>query len=706
METNLEMLFKLLPKCNILASISSLIQLQRSPSFSYLLQQQRLFGSKSSTRGKGKGYNKKIKDKDLNGGGPRSSVNLSEPHLWYPAARRIERKFIIHAGPTNSGKTYQALQHLAKSSRGIYLAPLRLLAAEVCERLRGQGLRCDLITGQERDVDIDAIRLMNSKQHELYQTRRELDKPLPALDASDFDYSAFEEVTDHESYRPARKPLALFNQRQDAQYQHHISCTIEMAGIYTNSSSSSSRGGIERAPFDIAVIDEGQLLGDQHRGWAWTQALLGLPAKEIHICGSPDMVPIVKALVERAGDTIEIIHNYERLSPLHVAKKSLGSLKNTIKPGDCVIAFSRAALYRLKRSIERLNQGVKCGVVYGGLPPASRKEQARLFSDPTASEKVLVATDAIGMGLNLAIKRIIFSETDKFDGRKRRTLTKSELTQIAGRAGRYGFGSKGIEGENEDAGRGTVSVKEYAGIVTALNDSDLDVVSHAMSSTRRPQHRAGLFPTMSQLELLGLFVDYEISANSATLDGLLPNDEDCASTEVIDRYFDSIQDFAQELEQHLTTSGDISAARLRKLAKKRAYIQATIPFGRGKAREPLLVTLAELFRRFSSAAELDKSGLYRLCHLHEVVQLAEMIEDIPLSFSDRYTWCLAPVNIDNIKVLHAYQRYVMAFASTSSTVHLGVSVSGRDIPQSEEELLDVEALHNVCDLYQWLAQVM
>jgi DNA-binding transcriptional LysR family regulator len=82
---------------------------------------------------------KKGKSKDQSSQTLQSSLNLSEPHLWFPRARNIQRKFILHSGPTNSGKTYQALKALAASERGIYLAPLRLLAAEIAEKLRGEG---------------------------------------------------------------------------------------------------------------------------------------------------------------------------------------------------------------------------------------------------------------------------------------------------------------------------------------------------------------------------------------------------------------------------------------------------------------------------------------------------------------------------------------------------------------------------------------
>ena len=76
-------------------------------------------------------------------------TDLTKPHQWYPRARLDKRKIVFHAGPTNSGKTYQALQRLKQANKGMYLAPLRLLAAECYENLTAEGVYCSLLTGQE-----------------------------------------------------------------------------------------------------------------------------------------------------------------------------------------------------------------------------------------------------------------------------------------------------------------------------------------------------------------------------------------------------------------------------------------------------------------------------------------------------------------------------------------------------------------------------
>ena len=163
------------------------------------------------------------------------------------------------------------------------------------------------------------------------------------------------------------------------------SCTVEMVPL--------------NSTLDVAVIDEIQMIGSPERGWAWTEAFLGLKAKELHVCGEERSVPLVRELAASVGDKLEI-HKYERLSPLKVAKDSLrGNLKN-LRKGDCIVAFSVMGIHALRRETERAT-GRKVAIVYGSLPPETRAQQARLFNDPDNDYDFLVASDAIGMGLNL-----------------------------------------------------------------------------------------------------------------------------------------------------------------------------------------------------------------------------------------------------------------------------------------------------------------
>ena len=201
-----------------------------------------------------------------------------------------------------------------------------------------------------------------------------------------------------------------------------LSCTTEMVDV--------------NKEYDVAVVDEIQLIGDRDRGWAWTRALLGIPAREIHLCGEPAALPIIERLCADTGDEL-IVHNYKRLSPLSMTGEAIQSLEE-VRPGDAVIAFSRRELFYLKRQIESLT-GANCCIVYGALPPEVRRQQARLFNDlDSPNWSIIVATDAIGMGLNLNIGRVVFSTLRKYDGISERPLVSNEVKQIGGRAGRYG----------------------------------------------------------------------------------------------------------------------------------------------------------------------------------------------------------------------------------------------------------------------------
>ncbi|KAJ8605741.1 hypothetical protein CTAYLR_008468 [Chrysophaeum taylorii] len=341
--------------------------------------------------------------------------DLRSPAQLYPRARLRKRRIVYHGGPTNSGKTYWALEALknarAEEGGGVYAGPLRLLAVEVYERLNQSGIYCSLFTGQER---------------------------------------------------------------REVPFATHASCTIEMVPV--------------GASFDVAVVDEIQMIGTFDRGHAWTRAVHGLDAREIHVCGALDAADLVARVCEDSGDDFEL-KTYERLTPLEVEPKPLVSWRD-VRRGDCVVTFSRDDIHLVRRDIEKTNEGARCGVVYGQLPPETRSEQARLFN--AGEYDVLVASDAIGMGLNLNIRRVIFRSTTKFsagptpDGcweRRRAPVEPTLVKQIAGRAGR-------------------MSSDFQAGAVTAMAPDDLAYVRKALATPQKPVVRAGLFPPA---EILALF---------------------------------------------------------------------------------------------------------------------------------------------------------------------------------------------------------
>jgi ATP-dependent RNA helicase SUPV3L1/SUV3 len=150
---------------------------------------------------------------------------------------------------------------------------------------------------------------------------------------------------------------------------------------------------------EVAVIDEIQMIASEERGWAWTRALLGVRAKELHLCGEIRVIPLIRELAASMGDTLHI-HHYDRLNPLKAMSRSLRGNLRDLRRGDCIVSFSVLGIHAMKKQIE-LETGRRVAIVYGSLPPEIRAQQAALFNDPNNDYDYLVASDAIGMGLNL-----------------------------------------------------------------------------------------------------------------------------------------------------------------------------------------------------------------------------------------------------------------------------------------------------------------
>ena len=277
------------------------------------------------------------------------------PKDEYHLARRMKRKFFIHLGDTNTGKTYNAMQRLKEAKRGIYLSPLRILALEIYERLNSEEVICSLSTGEEEDVKENAT---------------------------------------------------------------HVSCTIEKANI--------------KKQYDIAVIDEIQMIDDAQRGDAWTRAVLGLPASEIHICGALNSKHLLKKILDDCGEEYEI-KEYVRNVPLEIETKPFNI--NDATEGDAIVLFSKKRVLETAQIYSKM--GIKASIIYGDLPPEVRKKQYEQFINKES--KIIITTDAIGMGVNLPIRRVIFLNTKKYDGDEFRELKSQEIKQNGGRAGRKGI---------------------------------------------------------------------------------------------------------------------------------------------------------------------------------------------------------------------------------------------------------------------------
>ncbi len=273
----------------------------------------------------------------------------------YPMARRMHRRFVLHIGPTNSGKTWESMQRLHAARCGIYLGPLRLLAFEQFETLNLDDIPCSLITGEEQ-ILVPQSRVQSS--------------------------------------------------------------TIEMADLNTH--------------YDVAVIDEAQMISDRDRGGAWSAAILGLCADELHVCASPEAENLLCSIIRDCGDSLAVVH-HERMAPLVVEDTGF-QFPESVRKGDALIVFAKARVHALAAELKQL--GFQVSLIYGALPPDVRRNQAERFR--RGETDVVVSTDAIAMGMNLPIARVVFMESEKYDGDITRPLTDSEIRQIAGRAGRYG----------------------------------------------------------------------------------------------------------------------------------------------------------------------------------------------------------------------------------------------------------------------------
>ncbi len=178
--------------------------------------------------------------------------------------------------------------------------------------------------------------------------------------------------------------------------------------------------------FEFVCVDEIQLAADYERGHIFTQRLLYARGEHKTIfLGSLTIESIIKSLIPEAE--IKFKNRFSQLN--FIGHKKI----HNIKPRSAIIAFNLIGLYEIAEQIRSLKGGV--ALVAGALSPKTRNAQVKLYEDGEVD--YIVATDAIGMGLNLDINQVYFSGLEKFDGKYLRPLTDMEIAQIAGRAGRY-----------------------------------------------------------------------------------------------------------------------------------------------------------------------------------------------------------------------------------------------------------------------------
>jgi ATP-dependent RNA helicase SUPV3L1/SUV3 len=185
-------------------------------------------------------------------------------------------------------------------------------------------------------------------------------------------------------------------------------------------------GGGPNGPWAFVALDEAQLAADPERGHIFTDRLLHARGREeTMLLGSATLEPLVRALAPRAE-----IEDRPRFSTL----KHAGSAKlSRLPPRSALVAFSAEQVYAMAEMLRRFRGGA--AVVMGALSPETRNRQVELFQ--SGEVDYIVATDAIGMGLNLDVTHVAFASLSKFDGRRQRRLTPAEMAQIAGRAGRH-----------------------------------------------------------------------------------------------------------------------------------------------------------------------------------------------------------------------------------------------------------------------------
>jgi len=273
-----------------------------------------------------------------------------------------KNKITAILGPTNTGKTFLAIETMLSFESGMIGFPLRLLAREVYDKIieKIDVSKVALITGEEKIIPLNA---------------------------------------------------------------KYFLCTVESMPVDKD--------------LEFVGIDEIQMCNDHERGHIFTDRLLNLRGEKLTmLMGSS----AIKNILQKLDDDVEFIKK-ERLSKL-----TFGGQKkiSRIERKSAIIAFSTEEVYAIAELTRRQKGGA--AIVMGSLSPKTRNAQVNLYQ--SGDVDYLVATDAIGMGINMDLDHVYFSNIRKFDGKKIRRLNISEMGQISGRAGRYlNDGSFGITGE-------------------------------------------------------------------------------------------------------------------------------------------------------------------------------------------------------------------------------------------------------------------
>ncbi len=286
-----------------------------------------------------------------------------------------KNKITAVLGPTNTGKTYQAIERMLSFQSGMIGFPLRLLAREVYDKVI-------------KKVDVSKVAL----------------------------------ITGEEKIIPSNAKYYL--------------CTVESMPLDKN--------------LEFVGIDEIQMCSDHERGHIFTDRLLNLRGEKLTMFMGSNTI---KNIISKLDGDLEFI-NKERLSKLtYSGHKKISRIERK----SAIIAFSNEEVYAIAELIRRQKGGA--AIVMGSLSPKTRNSQVDLYQ--SGDVDYLVATDAIGMGINMDLDNVYFSNLKKFDGKKLRKLNISEIGQISGRAGRYlNDGCFGITGDCKEISSDEVDLLE------------------------------------------------------------------------------------------------------------------------------------------------------------------------------------------------------------------------------------------------------
>jgi ATP-dependent RNA helicase SUPV3L1/SUV3 len=260
---------------------------------------------------------------------------------------------------------------------------------------------------------------------------------------------------------PLAVSLVTGEERRLAENATHVASTVEMLDT--------------KNKVEVAVIDEIQMLADRDRGAAWTAAVCGAPASVVYLVGAPEARRAIEALAERLECPLEV-HLLKRKAPLSMEPGAVRKIRN-LRRGDAVIAFSRREVLMWRDMITET--GLSVATVYGNLSPEVRRAQAERFREGQAD--IVVGTDALAMGLNMPIQRIVMTTAVKYNGVEEEEISAALAKQIAGRAGRYGVHEEGF---------------------VAGYDDDTHEVMRALMKEKIPPVRANGFAVAPSLEQL------------------------------------------------------------------------------------------------------------------------------------------------------------------------------------------------------------